>query len=171
MRCLQICRRFSSRSLYNVDERWMRVALSSAMVSSEQGNVPVGAALVNPNGILICHNGNNNNGVTTHAEMRCIHQGSILNRDWRLTGYTLYCTLEPCMSCAAAIALSRVSRVVIATSNSIYGVSKEGNHWIDIARKQPWGAHIICIDRGVLQMESKSLMQAFFQRRRAFPTC
>jgi len=96
------------------DVEWMREALREAQLAFEEGEVPVGAVVVDQ-GRLIGRGHNrieNLKDATAHAEIIAIGAASAARGDWRLEGATLYVTVEPCMMCLGAIFLSRVSRLV-----------------------------------------------------------
>ena len=98
----------------NEDEKWMEMALQSAMDAYELGEVPIGCVIVKDGHVL----GKGYNQVeslkdaTAHAEILAIGAAASKLENWRLDGCTLYVTLEPCPMCAGAILNSRISRVV-----------------------------------------------------------
>ena len=96
------------------DERFMRVALGEAAIAADEGDVPVGAAIV-WQGQVIARGRNQRellNDPTAHAEILAITAAAEFRDSWRLTDCTLYVTLEPCLMCAGAIINGRISRVV-----------------------------------------------------------
>lgn len=97
------------------DEEYMLHALRLAEKAFEQGEVPVGAVVVSPEGEIIGEGRNLREQLqspTAHAEIIAIEQAAKRLNQWRLTGCTLYVTLEPCPMCAGAIMNSRLKRVV-----------------------------------------------------------
>ncbi len=96
------------------DERYMRVALDEAFAAAEEGEVPVGAVVVQEGRII--GRGHNQretlNDPTAHAEMIAITAAASALQSWRLEGCTLYVTLEPCPMCAGAIVQARIERLV-----------------------------------------------------------
>ncbi len=97
------------------DEEYMLHALRLAEKAFEQGEVPVGAVVVSPEGEIIGEGRNLREQLqspTAHAEIIAIEQAAKRLKQWRLTGCTLYVTLEPCPMCAGAIMNSRLKRVV-----------------------------------------------------------
>ena len=95
-------------------------ALAEARAAAERGEVPVGAVLVGPDGDVVCSDGNRmreTSDPTAHAEMLVIRAGAKALGSERLTGCTLYVTLEPCAMCAAAIAAARVARLYYGASD------------------------------------------------------
>lgn len=97
------------------DEEYMTVALSLAARAYELGECPVGAIVVNPDGDIIGEGYNLREKLqspTAHAEILAIEQAAKALGSWRLTGCTLYVTLEPCPMCAGAIMNARLKRLV-----------------------------------------------------------
>ena len=93
----------------------MRLALEEAQLAYDDEEVPIGAVLVDENGTVVArgHNMRENwHDATAHAELIAIQQACKDLGRWRLSGLTLYVTIEPCPMCAGAIVMSRVDRVV-----------------------------------------------------------
>lgn len=142
----------------------MRRALEQAQLAAREGEVPVGAVLVK-DGKLIAEERNRpiaDHDPTGHAEIRLLRKAGRQLENYRLTGTTLYVTLEPCPMCAGAIVHARVGRVVYATADprtgaagSIYNIlqSNELNHRCEVLG-------------GVLADESAALLRDFFRSRR-----
>jgi tRNA(adenine34) deaminase len=105
------------------DELWMRKALTEARAAEEAGEVPVGAIVVHQGSVI--GRGYNQREVlrdpTAHAEMIAITAAAQAMNSWRLTGCTLYVTLEPCLMCAGAIVQARIERVVFGAEDSKAG--------------------------------------------------
>lgn len=146
------------------DERFMREALKEARLAYRAGEVPVGAVLVFENQVVA--RGHNQvellRDATAHAEMVCLTAGANGLGNWRLSGATLYCTLEPCSMCAGAMLLSRVSRLVFGAPDLRQGAA---GSWIDLLGK-PHPMHSLEVMRGLLQAESADLLRQFFAERR-----
>ena len=146
------------------DEYYMREALKEAFKAFDLDEVPVGAVLVHNDKILA--RGHNQvellQDATAHAEMLCITSGAAALENWRLTGATLYCTLEPCCMCAGAMLSSRIRRLVYGAPDLRLGVC---GSWINLFDKEH-PMHSIEIVKGVLEAESAALMREFFQRAR-----
>ncbi|SVB58854.1 uncharacterized protein METZ01_LOCUS211708 [marine metagenome] len=104
----------SSTQYTDDDLRWMRRAFTLAKMAGAQGEVPVGAVVIKDSEILAEGHNLTQSALdpTAHAEIVTIRAAAIALSDWRLTGCTLYVTLEPCAMCAGALVLSRVSRLV-----------------------------------------------------------
>lgn len=143
------------------DERYMRMALEQAMMAAEAGEVPVGAVVVTPRG-MVAGRGHNLteqlSDVTAHAEMLALTSAAGTLGGKYLTGCTLYVTVEPCTMCAGAIGWSQVSRVV-------YGASDEKRGYSVVTARSPF--HAKCtVTSGVLAEECGALMRQFFASRR-----
>src|SRR4051812_32930862 len=98
----------------SVDLEWMEAALSEARGAGLTGDVPVGAVVVR-DGTLLGSAANRtvaDQDPTAHAEMLAIRAAAAATGSWRLSGCTLYVTLEPCAMCAGAIVVARLERVV-----------------------------------------------------------
>src|SRR5947208_8805111 len=97
-----------------VDAEFMNAALDEARAARDAGEVPIGAVVVHGE-TIVARAGNRtvrDQDPTAHAELLAIRQAASARGDWRLSGCTLYVTLEPCAMCAGAIVLSRLDRVV-----------------------------------------------------------
>ena len=105
-------------------ENYMLVALGQAKIAYEANEVPVGCIIVNADGEIIGTGRNRcraENDATLHAEIEAIKAASRNFGDWRLTGCTMYVTLEPCPMCAGAIINSRISRLVYGAKEPRFG--------------------------------------------------
>jgi len=146
------------------DLAWMRIALDEARRAGDAGEVPVGAALVRGDE-LIAVAGNRvvrDHDATAHAELLALRQAAQLIGDARLTGSTLYVTLEPCAMCAGAIVLSRVDRLVFGAWDSKAGMAGSIG---DLVR-HPRLNHRSEVLAGVLAEECGEVLTRFFQARR-----
>ena len=146
------------------DLAWMRIALDEARRAGDAGEVPVGAALVRGDE-LIAVAGNRvvrDHDATAHAELLALRQAAQLIGDARLTGSTLYVTLEPCAMCAGAIVLSRVDRLVFGAWDSKAGMAGSIG---DLVR-HPRLNHRSEVLAGVLAKECGEVLTRFFQARR-----
>ncbi|MFA5574538.1 MAG: nucleoside deaminase [Brumimicrobium sp.] len=140
------------------DEYYMRIALREAAKAYELDEVPVGAVIVANNKILAKgHNLTEQlNDVTAHAEMLCITSAAESIGGKYLQKCTLYVTLEPCVMCAGALNWSQISRVVFGASDPKRGATRYPN--IFHPTTEVFG--------GVLEEESRFLIQDFFQKKR-----
>jgi tRNA(adenine34) deaminase len=154
----------SDESRLAVDERWMRIAIAEAELAVASGEVPVGAVIVRGDAqIAIASNDTvRSSDPSAHAEMRVIREASQQLGDWRLTGCTIYVTLEPCAMCAGAIVLARMHRVVFGAWDEKAGMAGSVG---DLLR-HPALNHQPQVAGGVLRDECAELLQEFFRSRR-----
>ncbi len=152
----------SSQASSDID--YMRLALEQAHRARAQGEVPVGAVLVHE-GRVVASGANRPIAAcdpTAHAEIEALRAGAQALRSYRLTGSTLYVTLEPCLMCAAAIVHARVQRVVFGAWDPRAGAA---GSMLD-AFALPGMNHRVDVFGGVLDEECGALLQAFFAERR-----
>jgi tRNA(adenine34) deaminase len=146
------------------DERWMRVALAEAAQAASHGDVPIGAVAVRDGEVIA--RGHNQRELhrdpTAHAELLVIRAAANALADSRLTGVTLYCTLEPCAMCAGAMILARLPRLVYAAHDPKAGA---GGSLMDILH-DPRLNHQVHVDHGLLADESAAMIRAFFRELR-----
>lgn len=151
------------------DRRWMAHALRLARQAVEQGEVPVGAVVIGPNGRLLgaAHNQRETlRDPTAHAEILAITQAAHALGTWRLTGTTLYATLEPCPMCAGALVNARVDRLVYGAKDPKAGAA---GSLYDLVR-DPRLNHRLEVRAEVLAPACGELLRDFFRaRRRASP--
>lgn len=146
------------------DIKFMREALALAKKAAELGEVPVGAVVVNSEGIAIADAYNlreNKKSVSAHAEIIAIEQACRKLGDWRLSGCTLYVTLEPCPMCAGAIVNSRISRVVFGAYDMQAGCCGSVINF----NAYPFN-HAFEIEGGVLKDECSAILADFFKNKR-----
>ena len=144
-------------------EAFMREAIAEARMAEARGEVPIGAVLVR-DGVVIARSGNtreNDRDVLGHAEIKVLQEGCRVLGSWRLSGCTLYVTLEPCPMCAGAILNARVERVVYGAADPAAGCvgSKINLFALDFN-------HTPLVRAGVLEGECAQLLRDFFARRR-----
>lgn len=146
------------------DERYMRRALELARLAEESGEVPVGAVVV-LNGAIVGEGSNAPIALhdpTAHAEMQALRAAATNTGNYRLTGATLYCTLEPCPMCAGALVHARVSRLVFAARDLRFGGVRSKFQIAD----SPLLNHRVEITEGVLAADCTALLKQFFEQRR-----
>ena len=144
------------------NEELMRLAIDVAHSATHAGDVPVGALVVNSDGIVIGKGFNEreaNNDPTAHAEVVAIRNAASRLQKSRLDGCTLVVTLEPCAMCAGAIAQSRISKVVFGAWDEKAGAA--GSVW-DVLR-DPRSIFKVEVQAGVLQSECAELLTNFFK--------
>jgi tRNA(adenine34) deaminase len=145
--------------------KYMRQALEQAKMAGRHGEVPVGAILVNEKGQILARAGNmlmQQCDPTAHAEILVLRRGAKKIGNYRLTGTTLYVTIEPCSMCAGAILLARVKRLVYGARDPKTGACGTLYNIVQDTRLN----HCLEISHGVLAQECQSLIQSFFQKRR-----
>jgi len=143
----------------------MDLALSEARAAAARGEVPVGAVLVNAEGTIIAKTGNAPISIcdpTAHAEILALRDGAYKGGNYRLSGMSLYVTLEPCAMCAGAISNARIKRLVYGASDVKGGAVENGVRFFD----QPTCHHRPAVRGGVLSAESSAMLRAFFRERR-----
>ena len=145
----------------------MREALAEARRALAVGEIPVGAVVVDPTGVIIGRGHNTPiaaNDPTAHAEIAAIRQAAATIGNYRLTGCILAATLEPCLMCAGAIVHARLRGVVFGASDSKAGavVSRLDGLELALHNHTPWQAG------GVLETECSVIIHNFFVSRRAW---
>ena len=152
------------RTLRNMDEAFMRLALEEAGQALGHGDVPVGAVVVVGGEVVGAgHNERERRqDPTAHAEVLALRAAAERLGTWRVLGGTLYVTLEPCAMCAGAIVLARVPRVVYGTADPKAGAA---GSVLDVLA-EPRFNHRPLVEGGVLQAECAALLVDFFAARR-----
>jgi len=142
----------------------MRTALAAARSAGEAGEVPVGAVLVLGDEVIATGANRPIAGCdpTAHAEIEALRAGARATGSYRLTGSTLYVTLEPCLMCAAAMVHARVQRVVFGAWDARAGAA---GSMLD-AFALPGQVHRVDAFGGVLDAECGELLRSFFAQRR-----
>jgi tRNA(adenine34) deaminase len=146
------------------DEHWLREALCEAEAAAQAGEIPVGAVVVWQDQAI--GRGRNRkeelHDPTAHAEILALRDAGRVRGGWRLSGSTLYCTLEPCSMCAGAIVNARIGRLVFAVRDPKTGAA--GSVY-DLVRS-PWLNHRVEVVAGVLEGPVRELMDRFFRQLR-----
>src|SRR6476619_7135534 len=143
----------------------MRAALAEAHAALATGDVPIGAVVLDPAGVVIGAGRNVREAETDptgHAEVVALREAAKARGEWRLEGCTLVVTLEPCTMCAGAAVLSRVERIVFGAWDPKAGAV--GSLW-DVVRDRRLN-HRPEVVSGVLAEESTALLEDFFRRHR-----
>lgn len=143
----------------------MRLALQEALTAYSKGEVPVGAIAVR-NGEVVARGHNlreTSKDPTAHAELIVLRRTAQALGGWRLSGVTLYCTLEPCPMCAGAMVLARLPRLVYAMEDPKAGAAGSVVNLL----AHPDLNHQVEVRRGVLETEVEALFHRFFQELRA----
>ena len=149
---------------FDIDEKFMKLALQEAKKSKEMNEVPVGAIVVmNDEIISLAHNQSiSQNDPTSHAEINAIRKASQNLDNYRLTGATLYVTLEPCAMCYGAIVHARITRLVFGAYDPKTGVCGSS---IKLDEQECFN-HTPEIVGGVLEEDCSLILKDFFKERR-----
>lgn len=142
----------------------MGCALEQARRAAGRGEVPVGAVVVGPAG-LVAEDHNRTRELadaTAHAEMLVLRRAAELAGDWRLLDHTLYVTLEPCAMCAGAIVLSRIRRLVFGAPDPKAGMCGSLGNLVQDGRLN----HRVDLVSGLRTEECAALLREFFRVRR-----
>jgi tRNA(adenine34) deaminase len=164
---ISLLRCVSSVAVQTADKHshFMKLALRHAQHAFREKEVPIGAVLVDEDGIVVAAARNRVEALcdaTAHAEMECLRRASKIKGNWRLLNCTLYTTLEPCTMCASALQSFRVKKVVYAAPDRRLGGL---GSWVDlVGAKHPF--HELEVESGVCAEESALLLKRFFQMRR-----
>ena len=145
-------------------EHYMSLALELASEAAANGEVPVGAVVVGPDGEILGRGRNRrqeSGDATAHAEIEAIREACAVLGDWRLEGCTLYVTLEPCPMCAGAVINARVPVVVFGAREALSGSC---GSVIDLFYER--FGHRPQVYAGVLEADCAALLKAFFQAKR-----
>ena len=146
------------------DFDFMGLALDQARQAAAAGEVPIGAVLV-LDGEVIAHAYNlreTDQDATAHAEMLVIRDACRKLGRWRLSGATVFVTIEPCPMCAGALVMSRVKRLVYGSPDFRAGAVESIFNIV----QHPALNHRLTVTAGVRQEECAAVMQAFFRERR-----
>lgn len=147
------------------DEYWIKEAYELAKIADIQGEVPVGAVLVDAQNQLLAKAYNqviHRQDPTAHAEILVLREAARHLNSYRLNGVTLYVTLEPCAMCAGALVHARIQRLVFATRDFKAGACGSCYQLLNGEVLN----HRVLIDEGVHRVECATLLSQFFQKRR-----
>ena len=153
--------------MINLQQSWMRLALELAERALAQDEVPVGAIVVLDNQVI--GRGYNQsrtlNDPRAHAEILALRDAARTQRNHRLTGAALICTLEPCVMCVGALVHARIDKLLFAASEPKTGACGSAFDLLS----DPAHGHRVALEKGLLANDSIQLMQDFFVRKRAKP--
>ena len=143
----------------------MDAAMAEAVAAGARGEVPVGAVIIGPQGVVATAGNRTRelNDPTAHAEMLAIRAACQLLGQERLTGYDLYVTLEPCPMCAAAISNARIGRLYYAASDPKSGGVAQGPRLFH----HPQCHHAPEVYDGIGAPASEGLLRDFFRQKRS----
>ena len=143
----------------------MDEAIAIARKAPSTGDVPVGAIIINADGVIIGRGSNEreaNSDPTAHAEIVAIRSAASRLQNSRLDGSTLIVTLEPCAMCAGAIAQARISNLIFGAWDQKAGAV--GSVW-DVIR-DPRALHKMNVTAGIREAECAKLLRDFFEGQR-----
>lgn len=147
------------------DEHYMQQALALAEQAAEQGEVPVGAVVVSPQGEVIGRGFNQplgQNDPTAHAEIMALRDAATRLGNYRLSGCRLYVTIEPCSMCAGSLVHARITELIFGAKEPRAGVICSQQQLLDSS----WLNHRCQWRGGVLEQECAQRMKDFFAARR-----
>ena len=148
----------------DINNKFMKSALKEAEKSYDKEEIPVGAVIVK-DGKIIARGHNlkeTKNDTTNHAEIIAIRKASKKLKSWRLTGCTMYVTLEPCTMCAGTLIQARLDKVVIGTMDEKTGAC---GSVLNVLEDYKFN-HKVEIEKGVMEKECKEILQKFFRELR-----
>jgi tRNA(adenine34) deaminase len=154
----------SSMEISSDDIEFMRAALAEGRDAAARGEVPVGA-VVAIQGHIVSRSGNRtiaDTDPTGHAEIIALREAALRVGNYRLSGSTLYVTIEPCAMCAGAMIQARIERLVYGADDAKGGAVKSCFTMLDHSQLN----HTVDVTSGVLAEESAALLKTFFAARR-----
>ena len=149
---------------FNSDEQFMAQAIDQAYIAEENTDVPIGCVIVHE-GHVIAKAYNQREQLTdptAHAEIIALTQAADYLGSWRLTGCTVYVTLEPCPMCAGALVLARIDRLVYGCHDPKTGSCGSIYNIVEDERLN----HMVSVSSGVLADKCSEQLSGFFKRRR-----
>jgi tRNA(adenine34) deaminase len=150
--------------LIDFDERFMTQALTEARKAYQADEVPVGCVIAHE-GIIIGRGYNRTESLqdpTAHAEILAITSAAEHLGSWRLSGCTVYSTLEPCIMCAGALVLARAERLVFGAKDPKFGACVSLYNIVQDSRLN----HRMALSMGILEADCADIMQEFFKKKR-----
>jgi tRNA(adenine34) deaminase len=147
------------------DLTYLRAAIAEAQAAAAAGEVPVGAIIVSPTGDILARGNNRvlrDHDPTAHAENVALRAAGLALSNYRLTGCTLYVTLEPCAMCAGAILHARIARLVYAAPDPKAGACGS----VLSVMNHPQLNHKVEVTCGLLAEECGNMLTNFFVQRR-----
>ena len=144
---------------------FMNIALEEARDAAARGEVPVGAAIISPQGQVVARAGNRTrelNDPTAHAEILAIRAACAAGGIERLGGYALYVTLEPCAMCAGAISAARLATLYYGASDPKSGGVAQGARVFSHAQCH----HVPDVYDGIATAQAEALLRDFFVKKR-----
>jgi tRNA(adenine34) deaminase len=145
--------------------QWMETAFALAEEAGAEGEIPVGAVVVDAGGRIIGRGRNRRESGDPlgHAEIYAIREAAAAIGDWRLEGTTMCVTLEPCAMCAGALVNARVARLVFGAFDPKAGFCGSLGNLV----QEPRLNHRLSLEGGFMEERSRALLQRFFRELRA----
>lgn len=146
------------------DEHYMALAIRQAEEAASFGEVPIGAVLVKEAAVVSSDRNRREelHDTSAHAEILVMRRAGELLGGWRLSGCTLYVTLEPCPMCAGAMVQARLDRLVFGAKDPKGGAAGTLYNIVQDKRLN----HRLMVTGGILEEECSALLQQFFRKRR-----
>ena len=146
------------------DSEYMHLAIEQAQAAAVRGEVPVGAIVVLEERVVGAAGNRTITDCdpTAHAEIVALRAAASLVGNYRLTGASLYVTIEPCAMCAGALVQARIARLIYGADDAKGGAVRSCLHVLDA----PALNHRVEVTQGILADESVALLQSFFSARR-----
>lgn len=154
-----------TKKVLESDENWMWHAVHLAREAEKRGEVPIGCVIVDGENKILASASNRSitdSDPTAHAEILALRTAGIRVSNYRLTGATVYTTIEPCVMCSGALVNARIARLVFGAADERFGAVRSIFRLCDNKKLN----HRIEIVNGVLEETCKRLMQDFFRERR-----
>lgn len=148
----------------NIHEQYMDQALELAKQAYDLGEVPIGAIIVDQQGVVVGRGHNlveKNKTQTAHAEIQALQEAAQIKNNWRLEDCTLYVTLEPCSMCFFASKLSRMKAIYYGAPSPLFGFHLDKDCFLSL-----YNNDALFITGGIREEESKQILKQFFQRKR-----
>jgi tRNA(adenine34) deaminase len=144
--------------------QWMETALALALEAAADGEIPVGAVIIDRDERIIGRGRNRRESGDPlgHAELYAISEAARAIGDWRLEGTTMFVTLEPCAMCAGALVNARVDRLVFAAYDPKAGFCGSLGNLVQDARLN----HRLQLEGGFMEERSRDMLQEFFRKLR-----
>ena len=152
------------------DKNFMQLALTEAKKAYAEGEVPIGAVLIDESGILVCAEHNRIeqlDDATAHAEILLLRGATKIFGRRKLSTCTIYVTVEPCAMCAGALVLCRLKRLVYGAVDSKFGAAES---IFNVTNNSALN-HQLQVTAGVLENDCRELLKKFFAERRITRTC
>ena len=146
-------------------EKFMQASISEAQKAARDGEVPIGAVVVQNNQVIgYGHNRvEHESNAARHAEIIAMEQASKSLNNWRLEDCTLFVTMEPCIMCIGAMILARVPRLYFGVRDPRLGAC---GSIFDLSA-HPSLPHQLEVTGGLCEIECRELLQTFFQKKRS----